>query len=99
MSPLGRHSCIALGASPGLIIVTHLLSPDEGRHSRTINARAESAAPEGAQSTFICVYPGFHFGLCPHYTLGFAGVPCLKALVIRLNLPLCLQFIVAYCAH
>ena len=31
------------------------------------------------------VYPGFHFGLCPHYTLGFAGVSCLKALIMRLN--------------
>ena len=26
-SPLGRYSCIAQGASPGLIIETHLLSP------------------------------------------------------------------------
>ena len=24
------------------------------------------------------VYPGFHFGLCPHFTLGFAGVSCLR---------------------
>ena len=30
--------------------------------------------------------PGFHFGLCPHYTLGFAGVSCLKALAISLNI-------------
>ena len=22
-----------------------------------------------------CVYPGFHIGLCPYFTLGFAGVP------------------------
>ena len=29
----------------------------------------------GAQSAFICVYPGFHIGLCPHFTLGYAGVP------------------------
>ena len=29
----------------------------------------------GAQSAFICVYPGFHIGLCPYFTLGFAGVP------------------------
>ena len=49
------------------------------------NTRAESATPEGAQPTFVWVYPGFHFGLCPHSTLGFAGVPCLKALVISLN--------------
>ena len=40
-----------------------------------------SAAPEGAQFAFVCVYPGFHIGLCPHSTLGFAGVSCLKALI------------------
>ena len=28
----GRYSCKAQGVSPGLIIETHLLSPDEGRH-------------------------------------------------------------------
>ena len=27
LSPLGRYSCIAQGASPGLIIDIHLLSP------------------------------------------------------------------------
>ena len=40
------------------------------------------------RSSYFCVhvYPGFHFGLCPHCTLGFAGVSCLKALVISLNI-------------
>ena len=39
------------------------------------------------RSSYFCVhvYPGFHFGLCPHCSLGFAGVACLKALVISLN--------------
>ena len=32
----------------------------------------------GAQSAFICVYPGFHIGLCPYSTLGYAGVPPLQ---------------------
>ena len=27
---------------------------------------------------FVRVYPGFHIGLCPHSTLGFAGVPPLQ---------------------
>ena len=27
---------------------------------------------------FCIVYPGLHFGLCPHSTLGFAGVSCLR---------------------
>ena len=40
-----------------------------------------SAAPKGAQFAFVCVYPGFHIGLCPHSTLGYAGVSCLKALI------------------
>ena len=31
------------------------------------------------------VYPGFHFGLCPHFTLGYEEVSCLKALSISLN--------------
>ena len=32
----------------------------------------------GAQSAFVCVYPGFHIGLCPHSTLGCAGVSPLQ---------------------
>ena len=47
-----------------------------------------SAAPEGAQFAFVCIYPGFHIGLRPHSSLGFAGVSCLKALV-RENLLHC----------
>ena len=35
----------------------------------------------GAQSAFICVYPGFHIGLRPHCTLGFAGVSPLQGLL------------------
>ena len=34
----------------------------------------------------ICRYPGFHIGLCPHSTLGFEEVSCLKALAFSLNL-------------
>ena len=37
-----------------------------------------SAAPEGAQFAFVCIYPGFHIGLRPHSTLGYAGVSCLR---------------------
>ena len=33
----------------------------------------------------VRVYPGFHIGLCPHFTLGFSGVSYLKALIMRLN--------------
>ena len=73
----GRYSCKAQGASPGLIIETHLLSP------------ARAALPHGKRSRRKCrsygalifvsvVYPGFHFGRCPHYTLGFEEVSCLR---------------------
>ena len=41
----------------------------------------------GAQSAFVCVYPGFHIGLCPHSTLGYAGVPPLQG-----SLSYCLLF-------
>ena len=74
-SPLGRYSCIAQGASPGLIIVTHLLSlKGAALPRRKANARAVSAAPTELLILLFAVYPGFHFGLCPHFTLGFAGV-------------------------
>ena len=45
-APTGRYSCIAQGASPGLIIETHLLSPKGAAlPRRKANARAVSAAP------------------------------------------------------
>ena len=34
-----------------------------------------SAAPTELLILLFSVYPGFHIGLCPHFTLGFAGVP------------------------
>ena len=37
-----------------------------------------SAAPSELSLCFAYVYPGFHFGLCPHYTLGFEEVSCLR---------------------
>ena len=37
-----------------------------------------SAAPTELLIFVSPVYPGFHFGLCPHSTLGYAGVSCLK---------------------
>ena len=39
------------------------------------------------RSSYFCVhvYPGFHIGLCPHSTLGYEEVSCLKALAISLN--------------
>ena len=60
------------------------MSPKGAALPRT-NTRAESAAPEGAQPTFVWVDPGWNEGKARYETLGFAGVPCLKALVIILN--------------
>ena len=34
-----------------------------------------SAALAGLFIVLFAVYPGFHIGLCPHSTLGYAGVP------------------------
>ena len=53
----------------------------------------------GALFCFVCVYPGFHIGLCPHFTLGFAGVPCLKALVISLNFDALALILKVRCIH
>ena len=35
----------------------------------------QECRPCRALCRIVCVYPGFHIGLCPHFTLGFAGVP------------------------
>ena len=35
---------------------------------------------QGLYCLSFCVSPGFHIGLCPHYTLGYAGVPPLQGL-------------------
>ena len=79
-APTGRYSCIAQGTSPGFSVLKHLLSPGGAAQpqSKCPNTRVVSAAPKGAHLTFICRYPGFHFGLCPHSTLGFAGVSPLQ---------------------
>ena len=37
-----------------------------------------SAAPTELLIVVSHVYPGFHIGLCPHSTLGFEEVSCLR---------------------
>ena len=82
----GRYSCIAQGASPGLIIETYLLSPKGvALPRRKTNARVIVPLLRSSILLFVRVYPGLHFGLCPHCTLGFAGVSCLKALIMCLD--------------
>ena len=70
MSPLGRYSRLAQGASPGLIIGTSFFEPPTGAAlpRRRANARAESAAPtelsfflsmftQGSMSGFALIPP------------------------------------------
>ena len=45
---------------------------------RKANARVVVPLLIGAHFAFVCLYPGFHIGLCPHFTLGYAGVSCLR---------------------
>ena len=52
-----------------------------GTNRASIGCALRLCRPYGAHSAFVCVYPGFHFGLCPHYTLGYEKVSCLKALI------------------
>ena len=37
-----------------------------------------SATPTEFLTFLTYVSPGFHIGLCPHFTLGCAGVSCLR---------------------
>ena len=37
-----------------------------------------SDAPTELLILLFAVFPGFHIGLCPHFTLGFAGVSPLQ---------------------
>ena len=37
-----------------------------------------SIALAGLIVGLFVVFPGFHIGLCPHFTLGYAGVSCLR---------------------
>ena len=72
-APTGRYFFIAQGASPGLFVIVHLLSPFRGGTTLSkTNARAESAAPEGAHITFrfVCTQ-GFisGFALIPPWAL------------------------------
>ena len=87
MSPVRAIRFHSPGRKPWVCCFHTFFEPRRGGTTEQINsdARAESAAPKGAHFTFIYRYPGFHIGLCPHFTLGYAGVSCLKALVVSLN--------------
>ena len=68
------------------MIGIYLLSPKGAALlRRKTNARVIVPLLRSSILLWVRVYPGFHIGLCLHSTLGFAGVSCLKALVINLN--------------
>ena len=63
MSPVRAILFHSQGASPGFTVNQHILSPI-GAALPATNTRAESAAPRRSSFCFVCVYPGFHIGLC-----------------------------------
>ena len=45
----------------------------------SVGAFVRSVVPPLQGSLYVfAVFPGFHIGLCPHFTLGYAGVPPLQ---------------------
>ncbi len=65
-SPLGRYSCIAQGASPGLFVIAYLLSPKGAAQSQhKANTCSVSAAPEGALNFCVPCLPRVSFRALP----------------------------------
>ncbi len=55
-----------------------LKSPKSTTYLRKCLPRTKLCRPVGAHFILFAVFPGFHIGLCPHSTLGYAGVSCLR---------------------
>ena len=85
MSPVRAILLHSPGRKPWVRYCNTFIEPQRGGTllSKT-NARAVSAAPTELFIFVSSVSPGFPFGLCPHFTLGYGRVSCLKALVISL---------------
>ena len=68
------------GRKPWVIHSQYIYWAPKGRHNRADKVKCSrySAAPTELLIFVSSVYPGFHFGLCPHSTLGFAGVSPLQ---------------------
>ena len=82
-SPIGAILLHSPGRKPWVYSQSTYLEPRRGGTPNDKYSRRKCRS--SSELFFVCIYPGFHIGLCPHFTLGFAGVPCLKALVISLN--------------
>ena len=85
MSPVRATLLHSPGRKPWVICYRIFIEPGGTTERINSDARAESAAPSELNLLLSKVYPGFHIGLRPHSTLGYAKVSCLKALVISLN--------------
>ena len=85
MSPVRAILPHSPGREPWVYSQSTYLEPRRGGIPSDKYSRRKCRSSSELFFCFVCVYPGFHIGLCPHLTLGFAGVPCLKALVISLN--------------
>ena len=96
-SPIGAILLHSPGRKPWVYSQSTYLEP---RRGGTPNDKYSSRkCRSSSELFFVCIYPGFHIGLCPHFTLGFAGVPCLKALVISLNFDALALTLKVQCTH
>ena len=74
MSPERAILIHSLGRKPWVNNQSTYLEPQRGGthpQSKCFGTRAVSATPTEFIFFFVCVSSGFHFGLCPHYTLGY----------------------------
>ena len=85
-SPLGRYSCIAQGASPGLIIGTHLLSP-KGAALPYLKQMLAPKVPLLIGAHIICCLclPRVSYRALPSFHPGLFRSVVPTALIIRLN--------------
>ena len=92
-SPKGAIHFHSPGRKPWVNRSPHLLSPvGAAQPQRKANTRAVSAAPTELILHLVRVSLGFHIGLCPHFTLGYAGVSPLQGLFVRMSNPKALDF-------
>ena len=87
-SPNGAILLHSPGRKPWVNRSPHLLSPvGAAQPQRKANTRAVSAAPTELILHLVRVSPRFHIGLCPHFTLGYAGVSPLQGLFVGISNP------------
>ena len=80
MSPERAILIQSPGRKPWVNHRNTFIEPQRGllHNTAEINTRAVVPLLKELILCFVSVYPGFHFGLCPHFTLGFEEVSCLR---------------------